>query len=190
MRMNLKFQSLFMALLMVMLIFSHPFVILAQQNSVESQAKIAAERDAETDVNKLSWNGAGLFLGAAWSLIGVSIVINNSVEVSEDTRTCMSCLFSELDSDLQRAWTVGVIGCIGLSCGLSLLTAIDITRSSNPPPERLIGKSPEYVDFYINAYRAKAQRLKGSSAIIGAAAAAGCGLVLIGLTHSVLKFPL
>ena len=28
-------------------------------------------------------------------------------------------------------------------------------RPPNPPPERLIGKSPEYVKFYADAYRAK-----------------------------------
>ncbi|MXZ01778.1 hypothetical protein F4Y93_14470 [Candidatus Poribacteria bacterium] len=37
---------------------------------------------------------------------------------------------------------------------LSLLVPYYI-RPPNPPPERLIGKSPEYVTFYADAYRAK-----------------------------------
>ena len=45
---------------MIALIFSQPFIVLAQQDSVEIQAKTDAKRDAETDVNKLFWTGAGL----------------------------------------------------------------------------------------------------------------------------------
>ncbi len=180
MRMNLKFLSLFMALIMVMLIFTQPSVILAQQNSVESQAKIAAERDAETDVNKLLWGSAGLSVAAFWGLVGFA-----TFEISR-----ISARGSELIGDeAASSWTNALVAKllsqpavytgIGLGCGLSLLTAIGITLPSTPPPERLIGKSPEYVDFYINAYRAKARRLKGSSTIIGAAAGCGLGLIWI-----------
>ena len=60
MKTNLTFRSLFLVFLMAVLIFTAPFTTLAQQNSVEVQAKMAAERDAKTDVN-----------GALWFIIGV-----------------------------------------------------------------------------------------------------------------------
>jgi hypothetical protein len=44
----------------------------------------------------------------------------------------------------------------------------------NPPPQRLIGKSPEYVNFYTDAYRTKARSIRTKSA---AADAGGCLLI-------------
>ena len=36
-----------------------------------------------------------------------------------------------------------------------------------PPASRLLGKSPEYVTFYTDAYKAKAKNIQGRAALIG-----------------------
>ena len=38
---------------------------------------------------------------------------------------------------------------------------------SQPPPERLVGKSPEYVEVYTQAYQAKVRNLRKSAAVPG-----------------------
>lgn len=42
-----------------------------------------------------------------------------------------------------------------------------------PPAAKLMGKSPEYVAFYTDAYKAKSKNLQGRSALIGCAVG-GC----------------
>ena len=69
----MKIRSLFHVLVffMAILIFSMPFVALAQQSPVESRAKAAAERDVEADINKPMWFAVGCLLpgfGFTWSL--------------------------------------------------------------------------------------------------------------------------
>ena len=60
----MKIKSTFHVLvfLMAFLIFSMPLVVLAQQNSVQAEAITAAEQDANKDVNKPFWFGAGCIL--------------------------------------------------------------------------------------------------------------------------------
>ena len=67
---------------------------------------------------------------------------------------------------------------IGAVAG-GLLPLVGIYSYKGPPPaERLIGKSPEYVELYTNAYTAKARSIRIKSAAGGVAT--GCGLSLIG----------
>ena len=99
------------ALLMAVLTFSMPFITLAQQN-LQVEAIIAAERDAQNDVNTSLW-----FLG----------------------------------------------GCLGGVIGLIIAHGVEPA----PPATRLLGKSPEYVAFYTDAYKAKAKKLQTNSALGG-----------------------
>ena len=101
-----------LAFLMAVLIFSMPFVTLAQQNSVQAEAMAAAERDAETNVNTPLW-----FWG----------------------------------------------GCVG---GVLVFIFSHIHEPS-PPAASLLGKSPEYVALYTDAYKAKASQLQTSRAMWG-----------------------
>ena len=105
-----SFQTL--ALLMAMLIFSMPLVTFAQQNSLQAEAIVAAQRDAQADVNIGLW-----FLG----------------------------------------------GC----CGNVIGVIIAYANEPAPPATRLLGKSPEYVAFYTDAYRKKAKSLQANSAWTG-----------------------
>ena len=69
MKTELKKPLQILALLMVVLTFSTPFVTFAQQNSLQMEAIAAAERDAQNDVNKGLWFLGGCFGG----IIGVII---------------------------------------------------------------------------------------------------------------------
>ncbi len=53
---------------MAVLTFSMPFVTFAQQHSMQAEAVIAAEQDANKDVNKPFWFGAGCLLSGLFFL--------------------------------------------------------------------------------------------------------------------------
>ena len=112
MKTKLKSPFKILALLMAVLTFSMPFVTFAQQNSLQIEAIVAAERDAQGDTSASLWFLGGCFGG----LIGV--IIAYGVEPS-------------------------------------------------PPATRLLGKSPEYVAFYTDAYQEKAKKLRANSAWAG-----------------------
>lgn len=97
---------------MAVLTFGMPFVTFAQQNSLQAEAIVAAERDARADTNTGLW-----FLG----------------------------------------------GCLGGVVGVIVAYAVEPA----PPATRLLGKSPEYVAFYTDAYREKAKTLQANSALGG-----------------------
>lgn len=111
-KIELKSPLQILALLMAMLTFSMPFVTFAQQNSLQAEAIVAAERDAQGDTNTGLW-----FLG----------------------------------------------GCLGGVIGVIVAYAVEPT----PPATRLLGKSPEYVAFYTDAYTEKAKTLQANSALGG-----------------------
>ena len=108
MEIKLKSPLKILVLLMAGLTFSTPFVTFAQQN-LQMEAIVAAERDAQNDVNKGLW-----FLA----------------------------------------------GCLGNIPGIIVAYAVEPT----PPATRLLGKSPEYVAFYTDAYKEKAKKLQTNSA--------------------------
>ncbi len=112
MKIELKKPLQILALFMALLTFSMPFVTFAQQNSLQMEAIVAAERDAQGDTSTGLWFLAGCLGG----LIGV--IIAYGVEPS-------------------------------------------------PPATRLLGKSPEYVAFYTDAYNKKAKKLQTRSALGG-----------------------
>ena len=109
MKIKLKNSFQILALLMAVLIFSTPFVTFAQQNSLQMEAIVAAERDAQGDTSTALW-----FLA----------------------------------------------GCVGGLIGVVIAYGV----APSPPATRLLGKSPEYVAFYTDAYQEKAKKLQSSSA--------------------------
>ena len=56
------------------------------------------------------------------------------------------------------------VGCLTTVIGTVLAYSLPPT----PPAQQLVGKSPEYVNFYTEAYKAKAKSVQGRSALIGA----------------------
>ncbi len=149
MKTNLTFRSLLLVFLMVILTFSHSFVILAQQISAEEQAKL----DAEADVDKLLWIGAG---SAVFLLPIFSFLIGPSVPQSYSGGSGIQILSNE------QGWGI----CIGAVGSLGTLTLI-LMYQQTPPPERFIGKSPEYIDVYTDVYLTRTRRLKGLYTSVG-----------------------
>ena len=153
-KLNNPFQTL--VLLMAMLIFSTPFVIYAQQNTLMLEAKAAAEKDAERDVNKLRWFTAGLVGGFAGAIGGC--LIGGEI----DPPSGSGLLYTDTISDGQIIGTL-----IGAVVGASIsLVGISLYKR-NVPPDRFIGKSPEYIDHYTDAYRKKARSIRTGAAASG-----------------------
>lgn len=141
-------KSSLLALLMVVLLLSSPLATLAQQNSAEIQAK----QDAKSDVNKFAWFTAG-FIGCASGWTMIALMDRRGYIVSDST----------LDQSL-RCLTVTIPF-------LPMVSAIFV--SSTPPTERLLGKSPEYVNVYVDSY---AKEVKRQRIILSVG---GCGVSFI-----------
>ena len=56
-----------------------------------------------------------------------------------------------------------------MTFGLVTIWAVDSYKLT-PPPERLLGKSPQYIDVYTDVYKTRTQQLRGQYV------AGGCGL--------------
>ncbi|MDE0400558.1 MAG: hypothetical protein OXL96_22425 [Candidatus Poribacteria bacterium] len=123
-------------------------------------AEIQAKRDAEADLNKRLWIGAGC-----------TVVLLPP----------LGCFAGSLGpqsysgaSNLSDQKSLGL--CIGstLALGTLILTS---RHQPTPPPERFIGKSPEYISVYTDVYKKRTQWLKA----IYATAGQGIGWVIAGV---------
>ena len=139
-------------LFMICLIFTAPFVALAQQGPVNFEAKAAAEHDARSDVNELLWFGAGCLLSGG-TLLALRI-LGESQRISEGTLLGTACL-------LNGAGIAGVY-----------------LYQPAPPPSRLLGKSAEYLNFYADAYQTEAGRIQSRWATVGYISG---GLAILGI---------
>lgn len=150
---------------MAVLILSTPFTTLAEESAVAAEAKAQAIRDAENDFNKPLWFLAGCAIPTI-SIVGMyaGCFIGHLLDPIE------------LDYDSASGYSItggNFIGpgmCVGFTIG-GLMPYIAISRYSLSTPhlERLIGKSPEYIQVYTNVYQAKMQRFQKGWAIAGAA---------------------
>ena len=162
MKTNLTSESSLLALLMVVLLLSSPLATLAQQISAERQAKQDAERqakqDAEADLNKLLWIGTG-FAVPLLPILGLLVGSLGPQSVSSgDMFSCQQgCGF--------------FVGCL---VPLTLIRRYQPT----PPSERFIGKSPEYVDAYTDAYKTRTRSRRIHYTATGVASY--MGIVVIG----------
>ena len=141
-------------LMAVLLTFNMPFITFAQENNDSVLAIADAKRDADADVNKLLWGGVGFVVVPSCitlGFIGGVLAADSSNKSLEDAVPYFLC--------------GSTVGC--------LLPFISIySYNSGPPPERLIGKSPEYLKVYTDTYKSKARQLRIVSA--GAGGAFGC----------------
>ena len=154
MKTNLTSRSLFTAFLLVMIAFSQPLTTLAQQNSAEVQAK----QDAEADMNKWLWTGVGFVTPFCITLGCIAgFYVGSMGAQSYDFQSGDFQLFS----DQQLCGT-----CVGFAVGYTV-PFIPMFTYLGPPPERLLGKSPEYVNFYTDAYKSKNIQLRGKWLTVG-----------------------
>ena len=131
-------------------------------SSIPLQAKADAESDASRDVSLLAHFGAGMSAPFAAAACGVTGL----------------CLY-----DMAIGYEENYFSCVGASVGAAVVFSTLIAyyiRPPNPPPERLIGKSPEYVTFYADAYRAKMRSYRmlsvAAGSVFGAAILTGVGV--------------
>ena len=122
---------------------------LVEQDSIRLQAKAAAAADAKRDVEVLTSFGAGMSATFAAGMCGLM------------TGFIADATFGQGRDDLfYLAASMSAAG------AFSLLLRYHI-RPPNPPPERLIGKSPEYVKFYADAYQARMRASQMKSVAAG-----------------------
>ena len=129
-------------------------------NPIRLQAKVDAESDARRDVNLLAYFGVGMSAPfAAWmcGLTGLRI-------------------FDLTIGGYEGAYFPYINASMGAGTVLSMLIGYYI-RPPNPPPERLIGKSPEYVTFYADAYRAKMRWYRAR--LVAAGSALSCAILTV-----------
>ncbi|MDE0401757.1 MAG: hypothetical protein OYL97_10815 [Candidatus Poribacteria bacterium] len=130
MRNHFMFRTL--VFFIVVLTFGVHFGIQAQLNSWKDECKIAAERDANTHVNKPLWFGAGCLTFVA------------SFGCASSMGSPWGCVVGQI---------TGIVG--------------SSFYRPNPPAERLLGKSPEYVAFYTEAYKAKTAQIHRTWTTLG-----------------------
>ena len=118
-------------------------------DSIRFQAKADAESDAKRDVDVLAYFGSGMSATFAAAMCGLM------------TGFIVDLTLGDGQDDL--FYLTASMGAAGT---LTLLVPYYI-RPSNPPPERLIGKSPEYVKVYADAYRAKMRSYQIKSVAVG-----------------------
>ena len=130
--------------------------------SIPLQAKADAESDASRDVSLLAYFGAGMSAPFAAATCGVTGL----------------CLY-----DMAIGYEENYFSCVGASVGAAAVFSTLIAyyiRPPNPPPERLIGKSAEYVKFYADAYRSKMRSYRmlsvAAGSVFGAALLTGVGV--------------
>ena len=175
--MRIRFIFHILAILTVVLTFSMPFATLAQQKSVQTEiseataeqdayavnldAKAAAEQDASNDIHRFAWFSAGLGIAYIGCVLGVARNV-----------------IGETDSDDIGVFLFGTTASV-------LIPIISIyTSPVHVPAGRFTGKSPEYVDFYTDAYQRKMRRLQTKWAAAGVATGCGIPIILLLLNQS------
>ncbi len=186
MKINSKFHvSVFVALAMI---FSMPLSTFAQQNSgrgeaertaaedtqaVVLQAKADAERDVNNDFNasQFEWSAGGCVvvtasnLGGAYlgCLVGAAFVTPRRSDPSVDEVIFLPHILAlfppEIIYGCLWGWCIGFTGSV---YGIYKL-------GGRVPAERLIGKSPEYVEVYTKTYKRKIGLKRAAIAASGSA---------------------
>ena len=163
--MKKRSTSLISVLLMVFLVFSMPFMTFAQPNpkyeDERAAAKADAERDADNDVNKLTWGCVGGVLG----VVGTASAVLGCLVAAFEAESG-----DGLSADETLAVSLFIFGG-GIVAVSPAVLAISIKPT--PPSERLLGKSPEYVDTYVDTYVRKVRHHRRMATVKGAAVGAG-----------------
>ena len=178
MKINSKFHI--SVLIVVAMIFSVPFVSVAQQNSsrggaevaaaedaqaVVLEAKAAAERDVNNDFNVslFQWSICGTAVvtlsGMGGALLGcvVGEALNPPPQPSEGAGPICAVVSTGMIYGCLGGWGTGFMGFL---YGIYKL-------GGRVPSERLIGKSPEYIEVYAKIYKRKIGLDRAATAAVG-----------------------
>ena len=146
-----RVSAFFMATL---LLFSTLPVSLAQQHAVQAQAEADAHRDINHDMKKSLWFTLGLVGSSAGTFIGCVSGILGGILIGD-----FDSIFF-LPDDVPPVESCGIGGILLLGVLAVPIGVHMYPHSPSPPPERLLGKTPEYVAAYTQAYRSKAISLR------------------------------
>ncbi len=147
-----RIPAFFMATL---LLFGTTPVSLAQQQSLQAQAEADAHRDVNRDMRESLWFLSGLMSSGIGCAAGGTGGFLFGLLIGGISET--NCISFISDDPLESCTIAGAILC-GI---LTVPTAIFIyPHNPSPPLERLLGKSPEYVKVYLQAYRSKTISLR------------------------------
>ena len=151
---------MFRKIAMLMLLFVNIFFRLAfaqEELSVQEQEKADAIQkgkvDAIADISKPTWFIVGACVPPAAALVGMTMGAalappTANVSVRESDYFGHSCLTASGSCSTGGVGPGLVIGAMG-----GILIPLSIANSkAKTPPERLLGKSPEYVDAYSTTY--------------------------------------
>ena len=157
-------------ILMAVLAFSMPFTTLAQHatESVRERhvAESDAKRDSKRDVNGGGWSLGGFVgygVGALIAAAGAGIAQEGSRlrDIGRNSQT--SCL-SDIGGDVYGTGICLMLG--GFACA-SFIPLVAVSLSPTPRPDRLLGKSPAYVDTYVRTYKKSVRIRRGTSSSMG-----------------------
>ena len=131
-------------LMAILLIFSTMPVSLAQQQSLQAQAEADASADM-SDRSKVKWfvlGAAGSTAGCLLGCVGGFLLGGHSYESSKSQAN------------------LGLAGSVLLGVCAVPIAVFGYPHNVTPPPERLLGKSPEYIDAYTHAYKSRTALLR------------------------------
>lgn len=147
-------------LMVILLLFSMIPVSFAQQDFTEAQAEADAHRDVNHDMKESFWFISGL-VGSSVGFAAGGVGGCLSGLLIEDTN---NCIYSISEDPMVSCSLAGAI-----FCGAFVVPAAVFTYPHNPSPplERLLGKSPEYIEAYLHAYRSKTVSLRKRMVMAG-----------------------
>ena len=134
-------------LLICVLFYANVVPIFAETPEI-TEARIAGENDAKGF--KWKWFAMSYFLSNASPVLGAAT---------------MWVIDSKNTFDLNRFDPVYCLAVYGFATALS--TSLTLTYSATPPSERLLGKSPEWINAYAKAYQRTVKKHRLASSYIG-----------------------
>ena len=152
MKLHLKFHCF--AIFISILIGIAPITTFAQQqaNTEALTAKADAELHAKNDFEKITWMGVGLCVPVL--SVATGCITSYALEKAKGgDPTFAGYVYGYFN-------TTGMVGGAGLVCYGSAYWIY--YHETAPPAERLLGKSPEYIEHYTTTYQNKmrSERIK------------------------------
>jgi len=164
--------SAFLCFLAVLLTLSMSVLSIAQPlegtprediDAVRSAAAADVLQDVPKDVKQRTW----CLRGGCFGVLGLAAggVLSGLAQEAK--------LVSD---DMQQLYIAGIFAPIA---GVVLARYWAYKSSPVPPPERLLGKSPAYIDAYTQAYRSKIRSYRFQCALYGVLAVDGAAAALV-----------
>lgn len=138
-------------LMTTLLIFSMMPVSFAQQQSLQAEAKADAHRDVNRDMKEILWFTAGLVGSSVGTVTGCLSGVLGGMLIGD---------FNILPNDVPPVESCGLGGILLFGILAVPISVHLYPHTPRPPPERLLGKTPEYVAAYTQAYRSKTISLR------------------------------